>query len=839
MLAAAINISFGTVMVFLFGTVAWVRRPDDRAGCWFAGWLSVLGAFIAQFAGLHAAGWKEVAAAAVELDLIALAGVFWVASAAIPVFGRRFGIRLGMVLTIPTMLCLTLAEVDIQSRWVLLSVILARQALLTAMSLMIRRPRPGFGTFMAVVCAIDAGLMTYFVFHGQTELLVQVILAEVYFAAGIDVWNKNIGQTIGMRVTSVGLLVCAAVFPLAEVVHRTWPQIATDSEMWNPPKSIIAVGMMLMMFEEQVRAAQTLGRDYRLLFDNNPHPLWIFEVESLQFCMVNEAACELHGYSKEEFLQLRLPDILHSEVRGTATTQARNPRAVPNRASRHLRKDGSEFPMDITAYGVIFQGRPCRFVLGIDVTKRDNLERRLEFELGHDSLTGLANRQLFEERLLESVDRSAKSGEKLAVLCFDIYHFKRLNEVYGPRIGDRCVDYVAKVLKASVRAMDLVARTGDDEFAILITGLRDLARAEELVVGLKESFATTARIGEFEIQLGFSLGLAVCPDDGSDAVTLWRLAENALRRAQANGGGQAIWLSPELRADAEKKLEIAGSMSRMMEEDRFYLMYQPLYAFDGSIRCLEALLRLEHPRYGPIAPLFVVRTAEETGLIEALGQWVIERACRQLKEWMDQGMRLVPVAINVSSLQLMGKGFAERLMQTLDRYSVNPRWIHLEITETAAMDNLKEVSDEMSILSALGCSFSIDDFGTGHSSLGRLHQLPISILKIDRSFIDPLGDREAAGGDTTFTIVQAILSMAHALGLEVVAEGVETETQLNCLSRLGCDLLQGFLLSRPVLPEDVPALIARPHPILEFASSREAFRPQGEALHDATIAAKG
>jgi len=810
----AIHVGLATLLVFLFGAVAWIR-PDDRMRCWFAGCLCVLGSSTAQLGQFYVAGWRIVLFSSASVDLMALAGVFFVVSAGVTLHGRRFAVRLWLVVALPTLLSLTLAETGVRSRSILVVAVLTRQIPAFAMMSTIRRIRPKFSLLMMSIFAANCGWMLYFIFRGQPKLIVPVILAEIYFVAGVDFWNKRIGDTIGMRLTSLGLMAWATTFPVAEIVSRIWPHITFIDQLWNSPKACVTLGAMLMLVEEEVTKARALAQDYRLVFDSNPHPLWIFDTETLQFRMANEAACALHGYKQEEFLQLKLPDILHSDARQQAIQEARRAKPVPNRASRHIRKDGTPFPMDIIAHSVVFQGRPCRFVLGLDVTKRDNLERRLEYQLDHDALTGLANRRSFEELLTDGLVRSMESGKKLAIICFDIFHFKRLNEVYGPRIGDQCVQYVASVLSARTRAMDFVARTGDDEFAIVLTELRDLTSAEEMAVYLKDSFKSPIPIGEYEIQLSFSLGLAAFPDDAADAMALWHLAESALRRAQAGGGGQAIWLSPELRADAEKRLDIATNMNKMLEEDRFNLVYQPLYAFDGTARGMEALLRLNHPRYGAIAPPTVVQTAEETGQIEPLGQWVFERACRQMQTWMDGGVRLVPLAINVSSLQLMRKGFAERLAETLDRYSVNPKLIHLEITETAAMDNLKEVSGEMSMLSALGCRFSIDDFGTGHSSLGRLHHLPISILKIDRSFTERLCI--PSGNGTSSTIVEAILSMGHALELQVVAEGVETEEQLKRLCDLGCDLVQGFLLSRPVTPEYIPDLIAGKNQLLSVA----------------------
>ncbi len=809
-----------------------MRRPDDRAWAWFGGWLSVFLSFAAQLAGLHAGGAAKTALAAVEVDSLAVAGVFWIVSAAIPVRGRKFGIGLWFAIAIPTLLCLTLATVSVESRWLLAAAVAGRQGLLTATSLKVHRQRPRFGMFLTVVGPANATLMLYCALQGNGGIVVPALLTELYLVAGADVWNVDIGRTIGMRVTSIGLLLCATTFPLAEVAHRIWPQITADSEMWNPAKSVVAVGMMLLVFEEEVSAARALARDYRLVFESNPNPLWIFETESLRFRMANAAACKLHGYTQEEFLQLRLPDILHPQVREKAILETQRPLPASNRASRHIRKDGSEFPVDIAAHSVIFQGKPCRFVLGLDVTKRERLEQSLEYHMDHDSLTVLANRRSFEKKLGNAVVRSMKTGKKLAIICLDLYHFKRLNEVYGPHIGDLCVQYFAGALSLNVRAVDFVARTGDDEFAIVLTGLRDLAPAEELMVHLNESFKAPVTIGEYEIQLSFSAGLAACPDDSTDAMALWHLTESALRQAQTAGGGHAIWLSPELRADAEKRMEIAASMTSMMEAERFRLVYQPLYGADGTVQSLEALLRLEHAKYGAIPPPIVVEIAEETGQIELLGEWVFDRACRQMRTWMDEGLRMVPLAINVSPMQLMRKGFAERLAEKLERNSVDPKLIHLEITETATMNNLHEVSGEMSFLSGWGTRFSIDDFGTGYSSLGRLHRLPISIVKIDRSFIENMKTCEEGAGDAKCPIVQAIISMAHALGMEVVAEGVETERQLKCLQELRCDLYQGFLLSRPVEPADVPSVIGCKHPLLQDRKWKSAGTREDESTQE-------
>jgi len=828
---AAIDIAYSTLLVFVFGAVARVRRPDDRAYCWFAGWLALLASYAAILGQSFATGWPRLVAGAVRLDLTAMVGVLFVVSSAISARCRRFGIFLGAKIAIPTLLCLTLAALGVESRWLLAAAVLARQLLLIRTRGEMSRYRPRFSLVLTVLWSANAVLLLALIARGSARWLAPVILAEVFTVAGMDIVNRRTGETIGMRLTGFGMVVWAATYPIAEAIHGIWPQITACSGFWNPPKACVAVGMMLIVFEEGVESERALASEYRLIFYGNPNALWIFDVKTLRILAVNDAACALHGYTREEFLKLRLPDLLHPEMHEQALREAAMPNPVPNRASRHLRKDGAEFRLDITVYSIVFHRRPCRFVLAVDVTNREYLEKELEYQQYHDALTGLENRRAFEERLRRDVAEAIANDKKLAILCIDLHNLKRLNEVYGPRTGDLCIQFAASVLSAHARPGDAVARTGDGEFALVLTGLSDLTAAEQMTARFNEEFEQPVWIGGYEVPLAFNIGLAVCPEDGVDALTLWRLAESALHRAQTEGSGQVVWLSPELRSAAEKRLEIASSITRMLEEDRFHLVYQPLYTSDGTVSGLEALLRLNHPRYGAIEPSIVVRTAEETGLIAQIGNWVVEHACRQLRAWMDEGVELVPLALNVSAMELISKGYAERLAQTLERYSISDKWIHLEITETAAMDNLKAVSGEMGVLSALGCHFAIDDFGTGHSSLGRLHQLPISILKIDRSFVERLC--KADKSETSSDIVQAILSMAHALGLQVVAEGVETECQLARLRQLKCDLFQGFLLSLPLLPEEVPPLLGRKHPAFNAAPAAPQSRAQGGSPQEA------
>jgi diguanylate cyclase (GGDEF)-like protein/PAS domain S-box-containing protein len=823
--AAIVNLVVLGLLVFLFAVVFWVR-PDDRLRCWITGWLCVLAHFAADLIVPSDPFWFKLLNC-LSFDALALAGICFVVSTMILTKSRAAGLRLGVVLAVITLPCLSLAVLGFKNVWVLSLLILVRQVVAIRGASRERSSRSSVVRVVVCVCLATGGFMLYGAIHGDAETIVYSLLGEIVFVTAIDFWNSGWQRTMALKTIVAGLVSWAAVFPLALLAPRLWPGFVVSHEIWNVPKWCVAVGMILMVLEEETRAAHAFSDEYRLLFEANPHPLWIFEIETLQFMSVNQAALDLHGYTREEFLGMKLPDILDPGTSPRVLDEVAAAKPVSNRASRHICKDGRVLPMDISAYNIVFQGRQCRFVLAIDVSERDMLERQLVRQAHHDGLTGLPNRMLFQEQLAEAVRESIRTEEKLAIICLDIRRFKRINDTYGPRVGDECLKHVAHILGTRARAMDAVARTAGEEFALMLVGVKSAASVEQAAVDLREVLTSPLLIGGYKVQLAFSMGLAVCPDDGTDATSLWSGAESALRQAQSAGGGHAVWLSPELKRAAERQIELEGYMRLQLEEGGFRLAYQPLYAYDGSVQGLEALLRLNHPTFGPVCPSELIPIAEETGLIVPLGQWVLDEVCRQLQVWEKQGMRLVPVAVNVSGLQLMHMDFARHVMDTLRRHATDPKSIHLEVTESVAMRSLAEVADQMEVLTSSGISFSIDDFGTGHSSLGRLHQLPISVLKIDQSFIAQLGAQES-----TYSIVQAIISMAHALGLQLVAEGVETPDQLARLRDLQCDLLQGFLLSRPVPPEQIPALVAARHKAFSQISSAGRTNPLLPAERD-------
>ncbi len=806
MQALFIGIVITGLFVILFGSISHAR-PDDRIRCWVGGWVSFC-AYFAVRLWMPPDGLAHSLQFCLRSDLLVLGGTFFVVSTTVLVRGRKFALRLGSAIALSAFALIGLSTLGPRFATVLTFAILLRQSVAIYLAVrdreLIFAPMVIAMAFIVAVCCL-AGISA-----GHNYWVVDSLWMETYFTAALGFWYWGGERTLALHTTVFGLFTWAAMFPIGYFIFLLLPRMPVDDGIWNLPAYCAGVGMVLLLIEEQLRIAGALGEEYRLLFDNNPNAMWILDTETLGFLDLNHVAAEVHGYTREEFLQLTLPDIVVPERRVQAIADARDGDSSVH-SSLHRRKDGTIFPMDMTPHAIDFRGRPCRFVLALDASRREALERQLQHQSEHDPLTGLANRMLFQEHLAPAVLEARQSGDKLAILCLDICRFKRINDVYGPRVGDECIRHVASVLSSRVRASDFVGRIAGDEFAMILTGIRHAATVEQRATELTALLQQPVLVEGYPIQLTFSVGLAICPDDGEDPLALWSGAEGVLRRSQEAGGGQIAWLSRESKEDAQEQIAIEACLRMRMEEAGFRLVYQPVYDFNGRIRSLEALLRMDHPVYGAISPVKVIPIAEETGLIVPLGMWVIEEVCRQIRAWIDdQDMRVIPVAINVSALQLMHVDFADRLMELVRRYAINPKWIHLELTETAAMRNLKEVSVQMTRLAGLGFCFLMDDFGTGHSSLGRLHQLPLSVLKIDRSFIEQLCAPN--GMYTTLTIVQAIISMAHALHQKVVAEGVETEAQLACLGGLDCDLVQGFHLARPLPPDAIPPLARRKHP---------------------------
>ncbi len=795
------------LLLLLFTAIA-RRSPDDRLRCWVAGWVSIFLHTTLKLWTPQSSIW-HVATVWASFDALAIAAIFFLVSTMITREGRKFGLRVGSALAVVTLPCLMVPIVQPHPGYLLVILVVVRQCVAVGLAVRTRVNRRSVLWVVISACVASLASMLIGIKYGHPEIVLLALLGEMYFVAGADFWFSGWQRTLGLRAACTGLVAFGAMFPIVLVIPKSWPTSSIASDIFGVSAFCVAIGMILMVLEDDARSSREITEEYRLTFDTNPHSLWIIDTETLEFLAVNQATCAKHGYTSEEFAGLKLPDILEKNTAPEAVEQMSLPSPSPNRASRHVRKDGTVMPMDITAHNIVFRGKRARFVQGIDVTEREELQRQVQHHARHDVLTGLPNRVLFEEQLRDALARAIDAKEKLAIICLNLDRFKRINDTYGTRVGDQCLKQVADILRSKAGPMDLVARTEGDRFSLVLTGLRSGFPAEHMLLGLSETFREPVVARDTKVRLTFSAGLALFPDDGDAIAPLWRTSENALSQARASGGGNVVWSSSELRTSAEQQVELEAFMRAQLEERGFRLVYQPLYTMDGELERVEALLRLTHPVHGTISPGHFIPLAEETGLILPIGDWVIDEVCRQLCEWRSNGVRAVPVALNVSGMQLVQSGFAEHLVATMSRFQISPEQIELEVTESTAMRNEKEVTTQMALLSEIGIRFAIDDFGTGHSSLNRLDKLPLHTLKVDRTFTERLCEVNG-----TRSIVRAIISMAKALNMRIVAEGVEKEEQVTILREMGCDYLQGFLLSRPVPPGDIRGLLEHRHPLL-------------------------
>lgn len=431
-----------------------------------------------------------------------------------------------------------------------------------------------------------------------------------------------------------------------------------------------------------------------------------------------------------------------------------------------------------------------------------------------DPLTGLCNRLVLEDRLDHAVVRAERHGGRIAVLFVDLDGFKPINDSFGHTAGDAVLQEVAARLRALTREGDTVARIGGDEFVLLLEDAPDDTFAEVIarrtLTMLGRPFALEGR----EVQLSCSIGVSMAPDHGSPDKLITR-ADAAMYMAKHAGGATYVVWTPRMDVDVRGQVDLQSELRLAIERGALELHFQPkIGSRSGRVTGAEALLRWHHPMRGMVSPAIFVPLAERFGLIGSLGHWVLDSACRQIRQWQDAGTTL-PVAVNLSVHQLRRDDLVPRIRRALEEHRIDPKLLTFEITESAAMEDTQTTMRSFSELSALGVSLAIDDFGTGYSSLAYLRRLPATQLKIDRSFVHDLDQSVDA-----LAVVKAVVSLAHALGLEVVAEGVETEHQRDVLVQLQCEQLQGFLFARPMPASDLLRWIQDNNPQLPAAVVR-------------------
>ncbi len=449
-------------------------------------------------------------------------------------------------------------------------------------------------------------------------------------------------------------------------------------------------------------------------------------------------------------------------------------------------------------------GSVSHFVAALeDVTAQREAEEEIRRLVQFDELTGLPNRTLLVDRLNSAIDRSERWSKPFALLLLDLDHFKDINDTLGHQVGDMLLKQVAQTIGGCLRTPDTLARLGGDEFAMIVEDLQDGAQASALAERIVAAFAETTTVDGHAIQISPSIGITVFPDDPGTPDDLMRNADLAMYQAKADGRGGYRFFDAEMQAAARDRLQMASDLRTAIAGEELYLCYQPKLDL-GSDRLVgaEALLRWRHPEKGEVSPGLFIPVAEDSGLIVELGNWVLQRVCAQIAEWRERGLPVVPVAVNLSGIQLSQAGLADAVETQLSAHGLTPDMIEFEITETVLMQSTQRAMENLRQLDDLGVHISLDDFGTGYSSLAYLSRFPVRRLKVDMAFVQGIGRNR-----NDEAIVKAVVGLAHNLNIRAVAEGVETPEQIDFLRAQLCDEVQGYLLSRPLLEADFVAFL--------------------------------
>ena len=530
---------------------------------------------------------------------------------------------------------------------------------------------------------------------------------------------------------------------------------------------------------------------------------------------LNVVAEKLTGWSMQEATGQPMVEVFRTlNTQGDTPVETTAELAMLQMGAAHLpfsgtliRRDGLKIPIqdsiavihnrkgDATGTVIVFR----------DVSAAEARAQQISHSAQHDFLTGLPNRVLLNDRITQAIRFAQRSTKRVAVLFLDLDSFKHVNDSLGHPVGDQVLQSVARRIVNCVRASDTVSRQGGDEFVVLLSEVQRAEAAGVMARRILKSVAKPHVIDERELYITTSIGVSVYPDDGLDADTLIKHADTAMYQAKENGRRSFRFFTPAMNARALERQSIEENLRRALERREFELHYQPIINLaTGAIVRAEALIRWTHSTRGPLSPAQFIPVAEDCGLIVPIGSWVIRRACEQARAWVDDGLPPITMAVNVSAMEFGDERFVDSLFATLRETRLDPRSLELELTENVLMKRGESTASILRTLRSRGVRVSVDDFGTGYSSLSHLRKFPIDALKIDQSFVHQIG----TGGEDAI-VVTAAINMAQSLKLRSVAEGVETQAELNFLRTHKCDEAQGFYFNRPVPAAEFVGLLER------------------------------
>jgi diguanylate cyclase (GGDEF)-like protein/PAS domain S-box-containing protein len=650
-------------------------------------------------------------------------------------------------------------------------------------------------------------LLVLAVMLSATGLVAWLIVAEAPELARIIV----VGLAIGLAAMALAYRIASSIVGPIRELARTADKVAGGDPAARAqiggPTEVRAVAVQFnRMLDVRTNAEQALRQNEERLHGivHVAAEAIVVLDEDFRVVLFNPAAegvfgcpaAEAIGADVERFIPERQRETWRQHLAAFSTDDSSLIRMGHQTEVFGLRANGEVFPLELSLSKMTHGGMPLYSVVLNDISTRKRDEERLNLLTNYDALTSLANRVLFHQRLQRALVHAQRFNKVLAVLFIDLDRFKDFNDTLGHDVGDRVLKTVAHRLKGCLRETDTLARLGGDEFAVLIDEIDDIRFVGGVAHKMLEIVATSLPLDEHEYRITASIGISIYPADGNDTMTLLKNADIAMYRAKAQGKNNVQFYTSAMTAHSRARLAMEIGLQHALERGEFILHYQPkVNITSGRITGMEALVRWVRPGVGMVSPAVFIPLAEETGLIVPIGAWVMKTACERNHAWQRQGLPALRVAVNLSARQFVHANLVSDVARVLDVSGLNPAWLELEITESMVMDNPEQAIQTMRQLKSMGIALSIDDFGTGYSSLGYLKRFPIDTIKIDRSFI-----KDIPGNTDDSTITRTIIDLTHNLRHKVIAEGVETQTQLDFLSNFGCDEMQGYFFSHP-LPE--------------------------------------
>ncbi|HVZ81378.1 MAG TPA: EAL domain-containing protein [bacterium] len=635
---------------------------------------------------------------------------------------------------------------------------------------------------------------------GQGEAIQLVSLEELPAEASAErefLGRRGVRSIVAVPLATAGTLIGFLTFSTTRAAKTWTPE---DLALFKITGEMFAGALMRKRNEQALLESE--GK-FRVLFHNAFDSIFLFAIRPDgspgPILEANDVACVKLGYARSELLGKTFQELFIQDETGDIPKHLQKLIQQDHLSfeKHQVAKNGLKIPVEINAHLFEWGGQRLVQAIARDITDRKRAEETIRRQAYYDPLTNLPNRMLFKDRLEQAMKQAHRNRQMLGVIVLDLDRFKNINETLGHILGDKLLVAVAERLLEVLHESETIARFGGDEFTLLLPQINSVEEATQHAQKIIELLAAPFKVSNHELHLTTSIGISFYPEDGENAELLLKNAETAMYRAKEQGRNNYQLYASVMNVSAFKQLLMENSLRRALDREEFVVYYQPQYEIKTQkLVGAEALVRWKHPDLGLVFPTEFIGLAEETGLIVPIGEWVIRNVCAKNKEWQEAGCEKVCIGVNLSARQFQQRNLVASISQILHDTGLDPKWLGLEITESIAMKNADFTISALNELKKMKIKLSLDDFGTGYSSLSYLKRFPLEALKIDRSFV-----RDITTDPNDAAIVNAVVALAHSLKLTVVAEGVETETQLEFLRNNHCDAVQGYIFSHP-LSED-------------------------------------